>query len=92
MKKLSAVILFEIDKNNQDVTKLSEDRYGSTQYFKQNKTDYGLLDKEFLVNMQSIESNIQNNPKWHDVCFVDKQPRDKYTGERSDLKCSVVMC
>ena len=58
-----------------------------------NYVDYGLLDKEFLLNLQSIEEYILNNPKWHYVCFADEVEEDDHFSsvEKGDLKCSLKM-
>ena len=79
VKKWSALMLFELDSSGTDVSELSQDQYGHPKLQENpDYVDYGLLNKEFLLNMENIEKSIQENPKWKQVCFVDKIPEDEY--------------
>ena len=87
VKKWSALILFELDRKGTDISQLGDEKYGSAKFSqKTGFVDYGLLNKEFLENIQSIENSILKNPKWKEVCFVDVIPEDEY--KENNYNCS----
>ena len=87
VKKWSALVLFELDKATTDISKLADENYGSNKFVqKPGYVDYGLLSKEFLGNIESIEKSILTNPKWKGVCFVDVIPEDEY--KENKYNCS----
>ena len=93
VKDWSALLLFELDEKV-DVSNMPDLYYGNPNITsKPGYIDYGLLDKEFLLNIQTIEDNITNNPKWHHICFADevKKDDDWNNVEKGDLKCSLKM-